>query len=272
MFLERRFDITVPNISPWHRAVCGDLTSAFDFGNPQNAALPALPDMSNYAVIDAQQQAKGKYVVPATNQLPVQERGVRLSRKLPYELHVDAAVKAGVSVELAFANTGSQGAVFHVYDKLHLDRIPRRYTVEAGKRLSDVWNTASDRGRHELWVYGPNGFVRAFKADAAADAAALPDIGVRYAGRAGALTVRFANPGKEARRLTVRDNAYRSGGPAVVQVPAGKTVEHHFAIGRSAHWYDFSVLCDAIPGYERRFAGRMETGRHGYSDPATGVA
>ena len=26
-------------------------------------------------------------------------------------------------------------SVFHVYDKLHLDRIPRRYTVEPGKQL-----------------------------------------------------------------------------------------------------------------------------------------
>ncbi|TSB17484.1 phosphocholine-specific phospholipase C, partial [Streptomyces benahoarensis] len=30
-FMERRFGVEEPNISPWRRAICGDLTSAFDF-------------------------------------------------------------------------------------------------------------------------------------------------------------------------------------------------------------------------------------------------
>ena len=30
-FLERRFGVVEENISPWRRAVCGDLTSLFDF-------------------------------------------------------------------------------------------------------------------------------------------------------------------------------------------------------------------------------------------------
>ncbi|HZV66572.1 MAG TPA: phospholipase C, phosphocholine-specific [Telluria sp.] len=272
MFLEKRFGITVPNVSPWHRAVCGDLTSAFEFRHPADVAVPSLPDTSNYAVIDAQQRALGKYIVPATNQPLFQEAGFRLSRKLPYQLHVDAVVRAGISVELAFLNTGSQGAVFHVYDKLHLDRIPRRYTVEAGKSLSDVWNTSLDRGKHDLWVYGPNSFVRGFKIDAvAADNAAMPEIKVRYMREEGSLTVSFANAGTQACRLTVRDNAYRSGGPKAVTVAPGKVVEHRWSLNKSANWYDFSVIADAPGGYERRFAGRVETGKHSYSDPAIGI-
>ena len=39
-FLEKRFGITIPAISPWHRAVCGDLTSAFDFVNPNDGTFP----------------------------------------------------------------------------------------------------------------------------------------------------------------------------------------------------------------------------------------
>ena len=35
-FLEKRFGVTIPAISPWHRAVCGDLTSAFDFVSPND--------------------------------------------------------------------------------------------------------------------------------------------------------------------------------------------------------------------------------------------
>jgi phospholipase C len=35
-FLEKRFGVAEPNISPWRRAVCGDLTSAFDFKTPND--------------------------------------------------------------------------------------------------------------------------------------------------------------------------------------------------------------------------------------------
>ena len=52
-FIEQRFDVTIPAISPWHRAVCGDLTSAFDFEHPNGRRFPTLPDVSNYAQIEA---------------------------------------------------------------------------------------------------------------------------------------------------------------------------------------------------------------------------
>jgi phospholipase C len=35
-FIERRFGVMEPNISQWRRAVCGDLTGAFDFARPDN--------------------------------------------------------------------------------------------------------------------------------------------------------------------------------------------------------------------------------------------
>jgi len=44
---------------------------------------------------------------------------------------------------------------------------------------------------------------------------------------------------------------------------------------RSAkHWYDFSVTANVDDGtsYLRRFAGRVENGSHGISDPAMGQA
>ncbi|MGC3526624.1 alkaline phosphatase family protein, partial [Pseudomonas aeruginosa] len=39
-FLEQRFGVMEPNISAWRRAVCGDLTSAFNFANPKNEPFP----------------------------------------------------------------------------------------------------------------------------------------------------------------------------------------------------------------------------------------
>ena len=50
-FIEARFaprqpDLIETNITPWRRAVCGDLTSAFDFKIP-NTAPVELPDTSS---------------------------------------------------------------------------------------------------------------------------------------------------------------------------------------------------------------------------------
>ena len=45
-FLERRFGVMEPNISPWRRMVTGDLTSMFDFTGRDMAALVPLPDTS----------------------------------------------------------------------------------------------------------------------------------------------------------------------------------------------------------------------------------
>jgi phospholipase C len=42
-FLETRFGPEVANLSTWRRSVTGDLTSAFSFDTPANAALPSLP-------------------------------------------------------------------------------------------------------------------------------------------------------------------------------------------------------------------------------------
>ena len=77
---------------------------------------------------------------PETPEKPFQEPGVRRSHALPYQLQVHARSQPQASkLTLTFNNTGAVGAVFHVYDRLHLDRIPRRYTVEAGKVIPDDW-------------------------------------------------------------------------------------------------------------------------------------
>ena len=57
-------------------------------------------------------------------------------------------VLTGYGVAVA-AETGAVAAVFHVYDRKHLDRIPRRYTVEAGKQLTGAWDAmAADADRY----------------------------------------------------------------------------------------------------------------------------
>ena len=78
---------------------------------------------------------------------------MRFSRGLPYEVHTSARVGSDGTITLLFSNTGTIGAVFQVYDQNNLAAIPRRYTVEAGKELSDnAWSTASTSGSYNLSV------------------------------------------------------------------------------------------------------------------------
>jgi phospholipase C len=273
MFLEKRFGITVDAISPWHRAVCGDLTSCFDFVHPNDPVVPRMPDTSNYPAINAAQRLLPKGPVttaPATPQPLFQETGTRFSRATPYELHTSARTEAGGLLQLLFSNTGAQGAVFHVYDKLHLDLIPRRYTVEAGKSLNDHWRSAAtpaENGDYDLWVYSSNGFVRTFKGNSLqwAQAGFKPEVQVCYDPAAGNVYLKVHNRGSEAGQVSITSNAYFSEGPWTLAVPANGSAEQHWDLTRSAHWYDFSVTA---AHFERRFAGRVETGRNGLSDPA----
>jgi phospholipase C len=266
MFLEKRFGITVPNISPWHRAICGDLTSAFNFSTPNDVAFPTLPDVSNYAAVEKQQSALPKPVPPSTAQALYQETGTRYSRALPYELHTSARIRAANTVMLLFSNTGRQGAVFHVYDQLNLNLIPRRYTVEAGKMLSDVWYTPSD-GSYGLYVYSSNGFFRGFQGNAASEASAAfaPEVQVCYEPCTSQLYLKVSNAGSQAGQVTVTANAYSSTAPSTLAVPAGGTGVQSWTLTASGCWYDFTATAS---NFTRRFAGRMETGQDGISDPA----
>jgi phospholipase C len=67
----------------------------------------------------------------------------------------------------------------------------------------------------------------------------------------------------------VIDSAYRNDEHTVV-VPPGQVRVRLWPLDRSAHWYDVTVVARDVPGFRRRFAGRVETGRDSLSDPALG--
>ncbi|MDP9603074.1 UNVERIFIED_ORG: phospholipase C [Variovorax paradoxus] len=286
-FIEARFGVAEPNISPFRRAVCGDMTSAFNFANPNGEPLPTLAGRNS--LDDANQQSKSQEYeadgvtkrsavpLPLNPQLPRQATGTRPSRALPYELHVSGRADAiNGQMRLIFKNSGKAAAVFHVYDKLNLDRLPRRYMVEPGKQLDDTWNPAADNsGFYDLWVLGPNGFHRHFKGDLnrlRAGGVPNPEVRVCYDVTNGNVSVEMLNGGGGNCKFTVRAKAYRDDGPWTATVAGGAKAEQAWVLASSGQWYDFAVTCDADPAFYRRFAGRVETGRHSVSDPAMGLA
>ncbi|MFE7318439.1 phosphocholine-specific phospholipase C [Streptomyces sp. NPDC057555] len=265
-FMERRFGVHEPHITPWRRAVCGDLTSAFDF-SLENTKPAQLPDTTGYQPPDRKRHDSYVPKPPATPVLPTQEAGTRPSRPLPYVPLVDGTADvAGGRYTLTFSGGGAAGACFLVTSANRTDG-PWTYTTEAGKTVADTWNTAYSQGSYDLTVHGPNGFLRTFKGPGNK---LTPEVTARHDAASGRLELSLTNPGSTPCHLTLA-NAY--GGPRqTVRVDPGGTVTQRIDLTASKRWYDLTVTADSDAGFLRRFAGHVETGRPGVSDPALRTA
>jgi phospholipase C len=137
--------------------------------------------------------------------------------------------------------------------------------VEAGKTLADTWLVKQDSGQYDLWIYGPNGFVREFRSRGGAPAQrSAPQIRIEYDVPNTTIRLIATSRGQE-RELTVHANAYRSDGPWRLRLAQGRPATLDWSLTASHHWYDFTVVCGSV---EHRFAGRIETGAPAFSDPA----
>lgn len=273
-FLEERFAVKEPNISPYRRAVCGDLTTAFNFKTPNTSALPTLAGQKTKDQADAIRQAQAalpQVARPNSEIFPEQEIGVRPSKALPYILHTSAKVDAATqNVKLMFSNTGTQAAVFHVYDRLNLNAIPKRYMVEAGKQLEDVWTRLN--GKYDLWVLGPNGFHRSFTGDLTEknQQESLPEIRICVEECSYKLTLKVRNDAAKTTKLIVKANAYLPNKTWEIET---HTTEQALVLDMTEFggWYDFTVSMQHDPSFSRRFAGRIENNKDSISDPYMGI-
>jgi phospholipase C len=262
-FLEKRFGVAEPNITPWRRSVCGDLTSVFDFeGPPRPSKRAPLPDTSSLmAKVDAAASLPAP-VAPERQVAAIQEAGGRPARPLPYRLNVQVSV-AAERVRLTFINEGGAGAVLSVWP-WGAEPGPWFYTVAAGARLV-ADHPFGPRG-YDLSVYGPNGFFRHFVGSDADQ----PEVDVVYDRGSRQLVLKLSNPGP-ARDVTVEPGVYPHGDVRVHSVETGETVVDAWRIDGSAHWYDLTVTSDADPRWLRRVSGHIETGQPSVSDPAIGT-
>ena len=270
-FIERRFGsghggLPESNITPWRRAVCGDLTAAFNFKNPNAAPVP-LPSTAAYAPPDRLRHPDYKPVPPVDQDLPAQEAGQRYARAVPYELDAHGQVELAAGVfQIRFTNTGEAGACFQVRDGTDA-AAPRSYTVEAGKSLTDSWTVAG--GGYDLSVHGPNGFFRRFKGSLAGRNPSDLEVGVSYDAHGGGLGLVVANRGGVP-RLAIITDAYTRRDFAQVLAP-GESVGKYWPLEGSFGWYDLTVAVDGDAGFQRHLAGHVETGRDSVSDPAIGA-
>lgn len=284
------------NISPWRRSMCGDLSSAFrPASETPTPAIPFPPKDQFYErVHKAQFQPlpHGFHRVSADDfgayrhdrfaaaWMPQQEPGTRPATALPYQFYAGAALNAGrTALELSlkaasdFFGSRTPGAPFHVYTPgLYLGAArlrTRAYAVAAGAELTDAWALDGFPNRtYHLCICGPNGFLR--EVAGTADDPALDvhcDYEISAKTPTGHLVLHLKAP--QAARLRLRDNAYGSAEKTIV-LKAGAAQAVILSLAHSHRWYDFTLTVEGAPAWLRRFAGRVETGQPGISDPAMG--
>jgi len=275
-FIEARFGhghkLSESNITPWRRTVCGDLTSAFNFKNP-NDAFPTLPSTASYKPQDQKRHPDYVPLPPAVGSVPKQEPGVRPARAVPYELFVRINDDSSGKLSMRFVNTGDAGANFLVFEALSTDA-PRTYTVEAGKRLVDQLPVKAD-GSYDFTVHGPNGFLRRFAGKQVARHVwnthdrANPEVAEGYDVANGNLQLRLKNDGNTRCQFKIV-NAYDSGKPLTHTVRGGDSDTVNLDLRHVYGWYDLTITVDSDASFTRRFAGHVETGKPSMSDPALG--
>jgi phospholipase C len=259
-FLEARFGVMEPQITPWRRAVCGDLTSVFDFQTP-NRGAGRLPDASALPARAEKAKALPFPKPPQTAaRMPRQEPGQRPARPLPYAFEVAAQVRSD-GVALRLTNTGAAGAAFDL--RLAGGGEPRFYTVEAGKEVTDLMPA---EGRYDLALYGPNGFLRGFRGEAHPG----PEASARFDASTGKLLVTLRNGGTKPLTLDVAPNAYVTAPARLHRLAPGAEAVDAWDLKASRSWYDLIVTCAEAPSFQRRFAGHGENGKPSLSDPLLG--
>ncbi|MFJ8726424.1 phosphocholine-specific phospholipase C [Streptomyces sp. NPDC093269] len=262
-FMERRFGVTETNISPWRRAVCGDLTTAFDF-NHADRKVPRLPDTTGYLPPDGDRHPDYVPTPPAKGSLPRQEVGLRPARPIPYDLAADGKVDRTGSLRIAFASHGEVGAGFLVTSVTDTSG-PWTYTVGSQHSLSDDWKlSAESNGAYDFTVHGPNGFLRQFAGQVAS---AGPEVSARHHGKDGAVSLVLSNDGHSTVTLTIKDK-YGKHKPVSYRLRPGAHVVHAAKTERTHGWYDLLVTADHDATFVRRLAAHVEDGRSSTSDPA----
>ncbi|HTN06049.1 phosphocholine-specific phospholipase C [Agriterribacter sp.] len=306
-FVNKKFNknIRLDHISRWRRTICGDLTEIFSPFNGNK--VDKVPFLTRDPFVEAIYNAKFKEDPSGYKQfsekeidaviqdpaggalLPGQEKGIRPSNALPYELYADSKISAGkkelvfqLKAGSEFFGAGSAGSPFTIYapgkftDEKGVAETARNWSfaVSAGDTLSYSWPVAAFEYKHyHLRLYGPNGFYRECTGndeDPILEVNCLYETGRRNKKPTGniILGITNANPSKPL-HIEIRDNAY--GKKTIKKTLTKATAENIVLNLKSSYgWYDFSIKAAGFDDFEKRYAGRVETGKESFTDPFMG--
>jgi phospholipase C len=292
------------NISPWRRAICGDLSSAFrhdvDNGSRQaenrnqNDPAVALTFMERDEFLTDIHRTQFKNIPntfsPLTDDqitairsgkrhplMPTQEPGTRPACPIPYELACDGSLNsdrtAFVIVLQAKKNRfgdRASGAPFIAYIDTASGVIVKHYAVEAGGSVEDSFELDQfEQGNYSVRVHGPNGFYRFWTGDKNDPTFEMSVDELCDLRDSAICKLEFhlrSESNSETIAVRVLDNAY--GNPSRDLALAAQQ-ETHFEIDLNAshQWYDLTITAPSHPKYNRTYAGHIENNNWTTSDP-----
>ncbi|SDL80425.1 phosphocholine-specific phospholipase C [Nonomuraea jiangxiensis] len=261
-FLEQVTGVQEPNISAWRRAVCGDLTSCFDFGKP-DYSIPGLPD-----TVELMARADANHSLPPVQvprsgeqQMPVPEQGDRPHRPLPYRPWADVTVdRATGEVTCTFTNDGPVAFHFTMLPNIVLPATGTPFTVAPRSSRTYVWDAAATDGRYDFSVYGADGFVRRFAGTVVRDGqddVAVPSVRAKLRGGrpdSASIEVTLVNDGETEVSFRLTPNDF-GGRPKTVWVKPGARAEATWPVENGR--YDFTVTAGTGTRFAQRYAGTV---------------
>ncbi|MEO6894288.1 MAG: phospholipase domain-containing protein, partial [Ginsengibacter sp.] len=229
---------------------------------------------------------------PFSSLLSQQESGIRNSCALPYQLNAEGELSDDkktfeiiFSAENDLPGVQSDGSPFNVYapgkyasikdnSKIYEEVKSWSYAVRTGDKLKSLWSLENfENDSYHLRVYGPNGFFREYignKID--------PTVNVKFEYErlknspkvfTGNIILHFNNLSDENQSIEVIDNSYKKPKQSL-ELNKTDSKELVLDLQKSFNWYDISVKIKGNNLFEKRFAGRVETGEPGKSDPFMG--
>ncbi|WP_284461923.1 phospholipase C, phosphocholine-specific [Chryseobacterium sp.] len=257
-FIKKKFkkDVHVDNISDWRRAVCGDLTSAF---NSPNVKAPQMDYLNQKDFAKTINAAKNKPVPDLKwysenelngNLLEIQERGLKPSNPLPYHFHVN--LEGG---KIRMSNLKDNGVPLLLYDRTQFNSTDYHfsYALYAKQELSHPVRAAI----YDYEVFGPNGFFRKFKGNS------NPEIEVMLINHTPKNQVELMFRNNQKRNISIHlEDLYEKNKKTIsLHQPEEKIL---IDLSKNKGWYDLKVTME---DYSWHFAGRTETGKVSVSDP-----
>lgn len=290
-FVQQKFkiDLVEDNISTWRRAITGNLVSAFRPFQKAKDNLPEFVDrnqqifqinnakdkpipnnfqkLTDQAIV-AIQKGQGKHL------LPTQEKGTKSSNALAYELYIQEKLdKQHLTLQLeasaALFQDKALGAAFNVYAYDHKsEKANWSFATSAGKSITYDWSLAEFRqDTYHLAVHGPNGYYRQYIGDSNFSGIHIEQ---RYIAHTDDIILNIQNNTQQVALLQLV-NHYDKGKKSSLKIAASKTHQVKVSTKSSHRWYDIEILLQTAPStYHRRYAGRIENGKDGISDPLMG--
>lgn len=279
--------IVETNITDWRRTICADLTASFQAASELTSGIKEFTNRERWleSIHRARFKANPTGFHPLSptqvesvrakspdSLMPKQEPGTRTSCPLPYELLAEGKLSDdGREVEITLQakddrfGERSSGAPFILYASTKDGLQVRHYAVQAGGVVTDQFSISDFAdGCYRLQVYGPNGFYRELKGNQSEPRVAvslheLPIGDIR-------LEMRLTNSEAPV-SISIRDCSYGKK-PEILNLQPGELSSLIVASSQSDCWYDFSIASASNSQFERRYAGRAETGAWGRTDPA----